>query len=157
MAGADTFQGWNFMLAAIDGKGTARLEGAAVTQLGHVGGMTNDRLQPRAPRLVQAGDGIQQAAGIGMPGPVIDIRRYPAFNDASGVHHIDPVGIARHDAQIMGNNDQGNAHAAGQFLHQFQYLGLNGHIQGGRRFVGDDQLWAAGEGHGNHHPLAHAA
>ena len=34
-------------------------------------------------------------------------------------------------------------------------MGLNGHVKCGRRLIGDEQLGAAREGHGNHHPLSH--
>ena len=44
--------------------------------------------------------------------------------------------------------------AAGE---QRQHLGLHGDVEGGRRLVGDDELRAAGHGHGDHGALAHAA
>ena len=40
---------------------------------------------------------------------------------------------------------------------QVQDLGLHGDVEGGRRFVGDQQLAAAGQCHRDHHPLPHAA
>ncbi len=42
-------------------------------------------------------------------------------------------------------------------IHQFQNLGLDGHIQRRGRLVGDQQPRVAGEGHGDHGALAHAA
>ena len=41
-----------------------------------------------------------------------------------------------------------------QGFEQLQDLALHRHIQRGGWFVGDQQLRFAGQGHGNHHPLA---
>ena len=38
-----------------------------------------------------------------------------------------------------------------------EHLGLHGHVERGGRLVGDQQLRVAGDGHGDHRPLAHAA
>jgi len=43
------------------------------------------------------------------------------------------------------------------FLEQVENLRLNGHVQGRGRLVRNDQLRVAGQGHGNHHALTHAA
>ena len=44
-----------------------------------------------------------------------------------------------------------------QPLEDLEDLGLDRHVEGGRRLVGDEQLRLEGEGHGDHHPLAHPA
>ena len=44
-----------------------------------------------------------------------------------------------------------------QALDQVEDLRLDGHVERGRRLVGDQQLGVAGERHGDHHALAHAA
>ena len=48
----------------------------------------------------------------------------------------------------------------GQLAHLFQELDdlvLDRHVEPGGRLVGDQQFAAAGDGHGDHHPLRHAA
>ena len=42
-------------------------------------------------------------------------------------------------------------------LDQVEDLRLDGHVERGGRLVGDQQLGVAGEGHGDHHALAHTA
>ena len=42
-------------------------------------------------------------------------------------------------------------------LDELQDLGLDGHVERRRGLVRDEQLGLAGEGHGDHHALAHAA
>ncbi len=40
---------------------------------------------------------------------------------------------------------------------QVENLRLNGHVERGRRLVGDQEFRLAGQGDGDHHPLLHAA
>ena len=42
-------------------------------------------------------------------------------------------------------------------LQQIQYLRLHGDIERGGRFIGEQQAGVAGQRHGDHYPLAHAA
>ena len=44
-----------------------------------------------------------------------------------------------------------------EILDELQDLGLDGHVEGRRRLVGDEQVRAVDERHGDHHALAHAA
>ncbi|MPM17173.1 hypothetical protein SDC9_63561 [bioreactor metagenome] len=55
--------------------------------------------------------------------------------------------------------DEDDAHVGFllQGLHKLQNLRLDGHVQGGGGLVGDEQLGLAGQGDGDHHPLAHTA
>ena len=88
---------------------------------------------------------------------VVDLPGGPFLDDLAGIHHVDPIGVARHHAQIVGDDDEGDAEAPGQILHQFENLRLDRHVERRRRLVGDDQLGLAAQRHGDHHPLAHAA
>ena len=88
---------------------------------------------------------------------VVNVEGVAALDDLAGVHDVHPVGIPGHHAQVMGDDDQGDAHVPGQLLHQFQDLRLDGHVQRRGGLVGDDQFGLAAQGHGDHHPLAHAA
>ena len=44
-----------------------------------------------------------------------------------------------------------------ELAHQIEDLRLDGHVEGRGRLVGDQELRIAGERHGDHHPLPHAA
>jgi hypothetical protein len=57
----------------------------------------------------------------------------------------------------VGDQQQGQAELAPQLLQQGEHLGLDHHVQGGGGLVGDQQPRRAGQGHGDHHPLALAA
>jgi len=72
-----------------------------------------------------------------MPRIVVDRRRRSALDDAAGIHDVDPVGIARDHPEIVGDDDQRDVEPTGQFLHQFEDLRLDGHVERGRRLVCD--------------------
>jgi hypothetical protein len=57
----------------------------------------------------------------------------------------------------VGDEQQRQAELAAQLGQQVEHLCLDHHVQGGGRFVGDQQPRGAGQRHGDHHPLALAA
>ena len=76
---------------------------------------------------------------------------------AARIHHHHPVGVFGNDAHIVGNQDDGLALGALRLAHEVEDLRLDGDVERGGRLVGDQHLRVAGERHGDHHPLAHAA
>ena len=75
----------------------------------------------------------------------------------AGVHHHDAVGQARHHAQIVGDEDDGRVDLVLDLDQHLEHLSLHGHVEGSGRLVGDEQVWVAGDGHGDHGPLPHAS
>jgi hypothetical protein len=57
----------------------------------------------------------------------------------------------------VGDKKNGGASRLAKVLQKLQDLGLDGHIQRGGGFVGNDKLRVAGDSHGDHHTLAHSA
>ncbi len=88
---------------------------------------------------------------------VIERSGGAAFDDAAGIHHIDPGGVAGDHPEIVRDDDQRDAEPAGQLLHQLEDLRLDRHVERRRRLVGDDQLGVAGQCDRDHDALAHAA
>ena len=72
-------------------------------------------------------------------------------------HHIDAVGQAPDDAEIVGDEDDRHAELLLQFGKQLQDLRLDGHVERGGRLVGDQDVGIVGERHGDHDALALAA
>ncbi len=102
-------------------------------------------MEPRnSPRLVLPGNGdaAQEPMGVRMHGVVEDLLHRAGFHDLPGIHDRQPVSDSRHDSQIMGNQDHGHVELALQILQQMENLGLDGDVQGGSRFIGNDQLRA---------------
>ncbi len=56
----------------------------------------------------------------------------------------------------MGDKQGGGVQFLLQPFDESHNLRLNGHVQGGGRFVGDENFGIADQGHGDHHPLSHS-
>ena len=113
--------------------------------------------QIAAPHGAQSGHRRQQRLGIRMLRTAEDRLYRAAFNRFAPVHHQHAVGDIRHHAHIVGNKDHAHRHLFLQDADKLEDLRLNGDVQRGGRLIGDQQRRAAGERHGDHHPLAHAA
>ncbi len=100
---------------------------------------------PIRPRVVGVAGRAERGRGRGL----LDL--------AAGIHHHHPVGDLRHHAEIVGDQHDGGADAPLEVAHQVEDLGLDRHVEGRCRLVGDQQFGRAGERDGDHHPLAHAA
>ena len=79
------------------------------------------------------------------------------LHDPAGVHHADPVAQGRHHPQVVGHEHDGRTQPVPDLPEQREDLGLDGHVERGRRFVGQQHPWLAGQRHRDHDPLAHAA
>ena len=73
------------------------------------------------------------------------------------VHNGDGLGYFLHHGQVMGDQQHRHAVFRLDIADQVENLVLDGNVQSGGRFVGDQQLRPAGQGHGDNHPLALAA
>ena len=105
----------------------------------------------------QRRDAADQAAGVGVPGVVEDVVGAALLDHAAGVHDGDAVGHLGDGAHVVGDHHDGHAELLLDVAHQVEDLGLHGDVERGGRLVGDQHLRAAGDRHGDHHPLAHAA
>ena len=72
-------------------------------------------------------------------------------------HDSDPVAGLRYDAQIVGNQDHRQSEPIAQFEQKIEYLRLNGHVERGRRLVGNQDFRSTGQGRRDHRALAHTA
>ena len=103
------------------------------------------------------GHGRQQGLGIRV------LRRGKQAGDRTfldhlaGIHHGHAVRHLLHDAHVVRNEDQRHAALALQFAQKLKNLRLNGDIQRRRGLVGNQKARVAGDGHGDHHALVHAA
>ena len=68
-----------------------------------------------------------------------------------------PIAEVRHHAEIVADQHHGAAVVVGQRVEHVQHLGLDGHVERGRRLVRDDQSRGAADGDRDADPLAHAA
>ncbi len=79
------------------------------------------------------------------------------FDDPAVAHHRDPVAGLGDDAEIVADEDDGEAAFLAEFRQEAEDLALDRDVERGGGFVGDQDLRTAGEGDADHRPLAHAA
>ena len=116
-----------------------------------------DARQPLDARPVGAGQRAEQADRVRHARAVEDGVRLSPLDDAAGVHDGDPVGDAGDDAEVVGDEEEGRAALVPGRVEYLEHLRLDGHVEGGGRLVGDDDVGLVGDGHRDHRALAHAA
>jgi hypothetical protein len=116
-----------------------------------------DRDELLGSRLVEARDRVQQANRVGVGRCREELLGRRRLDDESGVHHVDPLGHSRHDTEIVRDQDHCRARVRRQPPEELEHLGLDRHVEGRRRFVGDHQLRLERERHRDHHALPHSA
>ena len=92
-----------------------------------------------------------------MLGVVEDLVERPFLDHPAGVHHQHPVGDLGDDAEVVGDQDRGQAALAVELLEQAQDLRLDRHVERGGRLVGDQHFRLQRQRHRDHRPLPHAA
>ncbi len=75
----------------------------------------------------------------------------------AGVHDADLIRYLRHHAEVVSDDDDRHSGSPAQILEQGQDLRLNCDVERCGRLVGDQQLRFVGQGHRDHHALAHPA
>ena len=111
------------------------------------------RRWPGVPPGIEA----EQPARVRMLRVPEDVADRSRLDDPPRVHHGHAIGRAGDDAEIVGDEQQGEPERVLHLAQQVENLGLNRDVKRRRRFVGDDERGPAGEGHRDQHPLAHAA
>ena len=103
------------------------------------------------------GHGGAQAQRVGMRGAVEHVVGAAGLQDFAGVHHGHLVRHAGDDAQIVRDEHDGHVVLALQVTHEVEDLRLDRHVEGRGGFIGDEDGGFAGQGHGDHGALQHAA
>src|SRR5690606_30394900 len=105
----------------------------------------------------EAADAAQQRLCVGMLRLAQHALGRAVLDDAAVVHDVDPVGHARHDREVMGDEDERRARARHDVVERGQHALLHRGVEGRRRLVGDDERRPLREGDRDQHPLPHAA
>ena len=96
-------------------------------------------------RLEEARRGVEKRPCIGVQRPAQHLLGRAAFDDPAEIHHRDPAAeIARH-RQVVGDEEQGQAHLALQAAQQVEQLRLGRYVEARDRLVGHDTLGYGGE------------
>ena len=156
MGGIELEQFGNGGGAAIRREFTTRREGAAGDVFGNIGRQAGDRVEFGTFGL-EGGNRALEGARVGVARVFEEGASVGGLDDASGVHHLHAVAKTGDDAEIVRDEDNGHAEFALHFADELENLGLDGDVERGGRFVGDEQLGFGDEGHRDHDALAHAA
>ncbi len=108
-------------------------------------------------RLRQLRHGAQQPFGVRVLRAREQLFDRRLFDDAARVHDGDAVGDFGDDAEVVRDEEHGEVARPPQLVDQLKNLRLNGHVERGRRLVGDEQPRVARERHRDHHALPHPA
>ncbi len=85
------------------------------------------------------------------------LRRRALFDDAAMLHHRDVVADLRRDAQIVGDEQHGDAEPGLDFVEQFQHLRLHRDVERRYRLVRHQHVGIERQRAGNRDALALAA
>jgi hypothetical protein len=154
---SDFDQGRQFAHTIRDAKLAAWLEGAARRHCVQRGYGSFDGLERSGAVGPKVGDGAQQAASVGVRGRLKNVVLGGKFYQVAGIHHRNSVGDLRNYREIVRDEKHSQAELGAEFCQQVENLSLDGDIERGRGLVGDQQLRAIDDGHGDYDALAHAA
>ena len=105
----------------------------------------------------EAGHGGDEAARVGVARRAEHLGRRPGLDHAAAIHHRHAVRRLGDDADIVGDEEDARALPLAEVAQQIEHLRLHRDVERRRRLVGDDEAGPAGERHGDHDALAHAA
>ena len=142
--------------AALLGLRTALAEAAAFWQVGSVDCGACDGLEPLYV-LVKAGYGGKEAFCVGVGGVIEDVFERSELHDFAGVDDGHGVAGLSHYSKVMGDEQHGGTGGGFELPDEVQHLSLDGDVESGSWFVGDEQPRVAGEGHSDDDALLHAA
>ena len=141
--------------AGLEREGAARRERAAARPVERPGHDAGNRRQ--APLGRPLGQSRQEGGRIGMMRVGEQRARGVHLHLMARVLDDDPVGGFGHHAHVMGDEHEPHAVVAALAHQKIEDLRLDGDVERGGRLVRDQELGAAGERHGDHDALAHAA
>ncbi len=157
MCGADFYQRRELDGAGGDAEWAAGFEGASGRELGDGRDGAFDGREGQGAVGRESGDGAQQSLSVGMSGGLENVGLGAEFDQAAGVHDGDAIGYVRDDGEIVRDEKHRQSEFVAKVVEQVEDLLLDGDIEGGGGLVGDEELRAVDDGHGDHDPLAHAS
>ena len=99
-------------------------------------------------------DRAYEGAGVGVARAFDDVGGTAEFDDFPEVHDGDAVGNVFYDREVVGDEHEAEVHFAHELREEVEDLRLDGHVEGGDGFVGDDDLRLEGERAGDGDALA---
>jgi hypothetical protein len=117
---------------------------------------TINRLEA-AGHLIQSGHARHERSSVRMPRRREELLDRRLLHDPTGIHDNHAVTELGDEIEIMCDEQYRQFELVAYPAKEGDDLGLDRHVEGGRRFVGDKQLRATCDRHCNQHALAHTA
>ena len=143
--------------AGLLGVGTAGAEAAARGGIGGAGDVALQKDAVPPAEIAHLGRGGEERLGIGVQGVVEDGLGVAQLHHLTQVHDGHPVAQVLHHAQVVADEEVGEAQLFLQLPQEVQNLGPDRHVQGGDRLVTDDELGLSSQSPGDDDALALAA
>src|SRR5215471_4944401 len=143
------------MTTAVLRFGATWIEGTASRRVREVRGLSLNTPEPRA-AIGQRGHGVEQCLGIGMRRLVKNGAYGRPLDQLAGIHYPYIVTHFGDDADIMGDEDHGEAALFLDIFEQIEVLRLDCDIQTGGGFICNQQPGLAGNANSTYDTLAHA-
>src|SRR6185369_5506595 len=109
------------------------------------------------PAGVEIGRGGEEQARVRVLRGVEERVDRGRLGDLARVHDRGAVANLRDDRKVVGDEDEREVEIRRERDEQLEDLRLHHHVERGRRLVGEEDLWLAGECHGNRRALPHPA
>ncbi len=117
-----------------------------------------DREQrPLALAHAVTGQALQQPDRVRVLGLLEDLDGIALLDDLAGVHHADAVAHRTDHTEVVGDQQDRRVGLLAQGADEVEDFGLDRGVEAGGRFVEDEQLGVARQGHGDDDALLHAA
>ncbi len=93
----------------------------------------------------------------GCSGVAVEVPGHGLFDDLSGIHDMTLSAYRATMPRLWVMMIRAVPWSRVRSFHELQELGLDGHVQGRGGLIGNDEPGVAGQPHGDHGPLPHAA
>ncbi len=107
--------------------------------------------------MAETGNAVEKGTGVGVLGGAEKFFNGALLDEFSFEHNQNTIGKIGDDAEVVGDEEDGHAELITEIAKEIENLGLDGDIEGGGRFIGDEKFGLAGVGHGDHGTLLHSA
>ncbi len=109
-----------------------------------------------AHQLVKVGDRLEQRIGVGVVRGLKDLLPGAHLHHLAAIHHVDGVGQVGDGGDVVADDEDGGVAQLVHLVQQPQDLRMGGGLHGAGGLVRHQQARLVGDGHGDHHLLAHA-
>ena len=112
---------------------------------------------PSTGSFMPLGTGVDELGGVGVGGVGENLFDFAALDDFAVFHDADGFGVVFGESEVVGDEDYRHAHLFLEVVEEVEDFCLDGDVEGGGGFVGDEQGGLVEQRHGDHDALELAA